>query len=308
MNKKLMKNIKAVSPVIASLMLVLVAVGAAGAFFAWQSSWQDDMTENVSDAANELSDASGGQVLTIGGSSTVYEFTKVAAPLFEEAYPGVKVDFQSGGSGAGRAAVQNGMVDIGAASSPTNIDGVVVHQVATDAVVMIHYGMNDTGDGWDFTDGDCNTTEVIAAIQDSTNVSFYDRSSKSGTEECFCNKILDSGDQIGDGDCIITAADVTQGYAGNQDLVAAFNGFTTGMHLGFTSMGQIANLDSDVTVLKFNGEVASEDNIENYDATRPITYLTLGEPTGIAKAYLTFVMGPKMNQDIAEEAEFVPMY
>ncbi len=104
------KDNAGVSPVIATLVLVLVAVAAGVAFYAWQSSWQEENTSNVNsiNAENQL---------TISGSTTVYEWTAVAAPLFEEEYPSYQVHYAGGGSTAGKNSIGKGLVDIGSASS-----------------------------------------------------------------------------------------------------------------------------------------------------------------------------------------------
>lgn len=109
LSKRLREDAIAVSPVIATLMLVLVAVGAASAFYVWQAGWQSDVQDNVGTPTTQAA-------LTIAGSTTVYEFTAVAADLFMNANPGYAISFQGGGSGAGVAAVGMGVVNIGSAS------------------------------------------------------------------------------------------------------------------------------------------------------------------------------------------------
>jgi phosphate transport system substrate-binding protein len=113
MFKRLVKNAKAVSPIIATLMLVLISVGAAGAFYVWQSGWQSDVTKKAGGADIHSS-------LSIAGSTTVYPFTAVGVELYQAANPNVKIDYQAGGSGAGVASVGTGAVDIGSASRTMN--------------------------------------------------------------------------------------------------------------------------------------------------------------------------------------------
>ena len=112
MFKRLVKNAKAVSPIIATLMLVLIAVAAAGAFFVWETNWQKGATKNVEDVTGQ----GAGQTISIGGSTTVYPFTQEAVTRFEAVNPSIRVDASQGGSGAGLAAVGKGLIDIGAIS------------------------------------------------------------------------------------------------------------------------------------------------------------------------------------------------
>ncbi len=103
------KDDRAVSPVIATLMLTLVAVGATAAFYVWQADWQNTQTGEVGDVDYQNS-------LTIAGSSTVYEFSIVGKELYQNENPSIKVDLKSGGSGSGIEAAGMGLVDIGSAS------------------------------------------------------------------------------------------------------------------------------------------------------------------------------------------------
>ena len=109
--KKLVKNAQAVSPLIATLMLVLITVAAAGAFYVWQTGWQSQQTSGI-DTTKIIQQSK----LTIGGSTTVYPFSLEAASRFEAKNPLYYVDVQQGGSDAGVKSVGTGLVDIGAAS------------------------------------------------------------------------------------------------------------------------------------------------------------------------------------------------
>ncbi len=225
MLRKLRKQTQAVSPVIATLMLVLVSVGAAGAFYAWQTGWQQDSTD-------QMSDFDGKSQLLIGGSSTVYEFTAIAAPLFEKAYPNVKVSYQAGGSGSGVIGAGEGVVDIGSASryvkstEYATYPDLIEHTVAYDAIVMIvsddNTHIDPESEGLTITDiqavyhinGGVAWANLPANVKtwalsptgpfefgnvsgnpqvnwtDGTKVNIYERADHSGTEDVFCAKLL----------------------------------------------------------------------------------------------------------------------
>jgi len=168
--RKLRKQTHAVSPVIATLMLVLVSVGSAGAFYVWQSGWQSDSLEGVKGDLRMDS-------VSIAGSTTVYEFTACAAPMFEAQHQGYKIGFQGGGSGSGVASVGTGVVDIGSASRgikasehsqypDLNGDGekdpgqtIVEHTVALDAVALC---ISDAAPGVDLTGADAESWMILA--------------------------------------------------------------------------------------------------------------------------------------------------
>ena len=144
------KAVEAVSPVVATLLLVLVAAGAAIGFGVFLNGFQKDTQENVASNAPESE-------LRIGGSSTVFDFSNAAKAPFETANPSIKIDLQKGGSGGGLTAICLGNLDIGSSSDdPTtlgawancpDLDGdgkkdsgrsIKLTKVAYDAIVMVH--------------------------------------------------------------------------------------------------------------------------------------------------------------------------
>jgi phosphate transport system substrate-binding protein len=346
--KRLVKDAQAVSPIIATLMLVLVAVGSAGAFYAWQTGWQKDNTESMSDFNTKSN-------LLIGGSSTVYEFTAIAAPLFEEVSD-IKVSYQAGGSGSGVIGVGEGVVDIGSASRYVksteyeDYPDLIEHTVAYDAIVMIVSDDNVHANNTQLTiteiqavyhiNGgvallDCpadvqtwagavppsspfiyNATDHEVQWTDGTLVNIYERADHSGTEDVFCHKLLRGDEaQLDEQDPAINCPAGNK-ITGNAALLTTLAGDPDG--LSFMSFGA-AKESNDVEMLNIdfgNGYIKpTETNIkkpvgdpEKYESYRPINYITLGEPTGYAKMYLEFVRGTMMNQDIADECGYMSIY
>ncbi len=314
--RKLKKQAYAVSPVIATLMLVLVSVGSAGAFYVWQSGWQKDVSGKAGGA--DLQDA-----LTIGGSSTVYEFTAVAAPMFEAENPNFKISFQKGGSGSGVASVGTGIVDIGSASRAVkasefskypDVDGItgkdigkdlMVHTVAYDAVVVIANGQ--TGD---VTTANLlamyNTTDATGAPAwyDRATWTTCDRSDASGTEEVFVELILGlDGSELEE----FTDYAANTSVGSNQEMISELGNANT---VGFTSYGMAKDSDLGDNILSLNSVAPSESSImgDTYDGARPINYITIGEPSGAIKQYIDFVLGPQANQDICELCGYITLY
>jgi len=131
---------KAVSPVVATLILILIAVAAAAALYLWLVAWQGGVTKGIGSPTAQYT-------VTIGGSSSVYPWSVIAANSFEQNNSNIVISINQGGSGAGDAAVCSGQVDIGASSAPVTAtqletnDGcpstVVQETVAYDAVDVI---------------------------------------------------------------------------------------------------------------------------------------------------------------------------
>lgn len=135
-----MRGKRAVSPVVATLILILIAVAAAAALYLWLVAWQGGVTKGIGAPSAQYT-------ITIGGSSSVYPWSVVAANSFEANNSNIVISINQGGSGAGDAAVCAGQVDIGASSAPVvastleSNDGcpstVVQETVAYDAVDVI---------------------------------------------------------------------------------------------------------------------------------------------------------------------------
>ena len=112
--KTLKHKLHAVSPVVATLVLIVVAIVGAIAVGLIMSRVASD-TSNQANVGNVANNAQ--ETLTIGGSTTIYPVTQAAVAAFKQAYPGIAVSDAQGGSGAGMEGVTIGALNIGAASS-----------------------------------------------------------------------------------------------------------------------------------------------------------------------------------------------
>jgi phosphate transport system substrate-binding protein len=133
------KAVEAVSPVVATLLLVLVAAGAAIGFGVFLNGFQKKTQDNVSSETPA-------ETLHIGGSSTVWELTEKALPAWKAAHPSIAIDNQEGGSGAGKQAICKGLVDIAASSSAIASSGAPGQDLATCPDVNGD-GVKDAGEG-----------------------------------------------------------------------------------------------------------------------------------------------------------------
>lgn len=268
--RKLRKQTQAVSPVIATLMLVLVTVGAAGAFYAWQTGWQQDNTE-------QMSDFDGKTNLVIGGSSTVLPFSVEAGPMFEKQFPYAKISYSAGGSGSGIIAVGEGVIELGATSRNlrssdwAKYPDLIQHTVAYDALVMItpsgnpvahlnhteiraiYYINSDPqpttipadvqsfmgnvteADGnWIYNNSNVVCWGALAPVPiQNQRVITYERSDLAGTEPVFVYLLLKGGDEVQLSELGIVSD--KSGY-GNHGVLAALKDDPAA--IGFSSFGQ----------------------------------------------------------------------
>lgn len=267
------KQVYAVSPVIATLMLVLVSVGSAGVFYVWQSNWQESTTDSVQDTEIK------GE-LTLGGSSTVYPVSVAAAEAFMDDFPQYKVQVKAGGSDTGIMGAGEGILDIGAASKDVSneyfakypdlvqitvgYDGVVpivndenphelfsINETTLAAIYAMNGGLMEECDddvaAWaealdDDNNDYINWSEVpkyagntTAFCEGDDPVIVTERTGKSsGTEECFGEKLL--GKSLG-GKQFQLSGEYAKDAQNNQGIIDIFEADTTDNLLGFMSFG-----------------------------------------------------------------------
>jgi len=252
---------------------------------------QDAETKKGENQSAELSGS-----ITIAGSTSVQPFSEVLGAKFHEKYPEVQVNVQGGGSSQGVTAAASGAADIGAASrdlKETEKDkGLVVTKIALDGVAIIvnpaNAEVNDL------------TVEQVRNIYlgNITNwqevggkdaaITVVCREEGSGTRDCFADKVMDKQDITDQAIIQNSNGAVRTTVAGDENAI------------GFVSL---AIVNDEVKALKIEGVEASLDNIKNgnYKIFRNFNYLTKGEPEGLVKEYIDFVLSDEGQSIIEEE-------
>lgn len=122
--KTFLHDAKAVSPAIATLILIVIAaVAAAGVGILVQSSQKNaqDQTANK--------DMSVMGTITTKGSTTILPISQAGAAAFMKKYPAVDLQVGAGGSAYGRMVLYTKQVDIGASSDPWPVDSKVTNGI-----------------------------------------------------------------------------------------------------------------------------------------------------------------------------------
>ncbi len=277
--KQFLHDAKAVSPAIATLILIVIAaVAAAGVGILVQSS-----QENAQDqTANKNLDVVG--EFDIKGSTTVLPVSQAEIEAFQKLYPAVSINLGGGGSGTGRALAFNKQVDMAASSDiwqtgPTTdpvtglkYDGresAVIQAAGTDAFVyetkigtgMIVVAANIPG-----------VTSINVVAESATNLtatqvggvltipfqelrSLYNgtpvvgllagvtpvqRGDDSGTEETFA-KWIGMSDSAHNGQLSASSAVEAQGNQGIRDYVASHPNSIGFVDIGFAKGGANGN-------------------------------------------------------------------
>ena len=302
--KRLLKDKRAVSPIIATLVLIVVSVIGAASVGTIMGTFSSDVAEDAS--TGEVITMSSTEIL-VAGSTTVQPVSELLAKAYMDEHQGVKVTVQGGGSGAGVASVGMGIVDIGAASrdmkgaEKDKYPDLKKHQIGGSAVVLI---ANDNVPVFNIDREQLITAYVDNdpdAITDADITTLYQRAEASGTEETFAKWLGMSEDDINA---------IIEGKTGNAGVLAAVQ--DTENSLGFVDYGYADGADdivilgivdiggsgntyehADVTGKNIKKELKNEDgNSYVTKLTRPLNYFTNGDPSSLENSYITFARSP----------------
>ena len=244
--------------------------------------------------------------LTLQGSTTVLPIAQSCAEEFMKAHPEANISVRGGGSGVGIAALIDGTVDIANASramktkelKKARAKGVnpVAHVVAKDAIAVVVHPENPvngltksqlkaiyTGaiNRWSEVGG---TSGVIVVVSRDVN---------SGTFEVFNKLALDK--QRVRPDALMQASN---------KAVATIVASTKGA-IGYVGLGYLSKKVKTIAIDEVMPSVETAKS-GTYPLARPLYMYTNGEPKGLAKEFIDFVLSPK-GQKIVKARGFVPV-
>jgi len=252
------------------------------------------------------------------GSDTIVNLALAWAEHYQEVHPEVRISVTGGGSGTGIAALINGTVDIANASrmiKPEEIEAAKANGnepyeiiIARDAIAVIVNPENPISkltlqqisdiysggiDNWKFVGGE---DRPIVRLSRETN---------SGTHIYFLEEVLRLGDKenhtLFSTDTLLMPSSEGIGAEIRQNPNA----------IGYDGLGYVTE-DMKVIAIAVDpdGEFvlpsAETVNNEKYPISRDLYMYTRGEPTGIVKVYLDWILGLEA-QEIVNELGFVPI-
>ena len=322
-NVKFLNNDEGVSPIVATLVLIVVAIVGAAAVGLIMGTFSN----SVSDQANSNNVGSqASNTILVAGSTTLYPAEVLLAKDYMSAHSGVKVTIQQGGSDAGVASAGMGIVDIGASSrAVTNADmtkypNLQPNLVGGSAVVLIGNTVGLT----DITKADLNNLYEKGTIPTGATITkVVQRQEGSGTEETFA-KWLTSADATGVSsslDGFATAeGTVADAEVGNEGVLAYVNAHPGS--IGFVDWGYVASAGSLSATTKIIGITDSSGTdytsatinaahikaqLKNSALTDSTGYvpglikslymITNGAPSPVVKDFITFAQSPSGAAD-----------
>lgn len=236
--------------------------------------------------------------LTVAGSTSIQPFADKWAEVFMEKRPGLGVNVQGGGSSAGIQACRSGACQIGMSSRPLKPDEEDLHEivVARDGLAVIVHPSNPIREmtllqvmevflgglrNWAPLGGPDRTITIVT------------REEGSGTRGAFQELVM--------GRTRIFKGAITQDSNGTVREIVAHDPYA----IGFISLGLV---NEQVRALGLDGAAASEDNIRNgsYKLVRPFLFVSQGEPTGLAKDFIDFVLSDE-GQELIKQEGLIPV-
>ncbi len=258
-------------------------------------------------AAGPAAALAGGKSITITGSTTVLPIAQKAAEEYMKKHPEVRISVAGTGSGDGIKSVIDGTADIGDASREMKPKEIKLAQgkgvspkrfvVALDCIVPVVHPSNPVSDltleqlrgiylgkirNWKEVGGRDKPIVVIS------------RDSSSGTFEVWNHKVLGKRGRVRpDAQLQASNGAVAQAVAGNKYAIGYVGiGYLNGQLKGLTVGG-----------VKASARTALD---KSYPIARALNMYTRGEPTGVVKDFIQFVLSPQGQKIVAQEG-FVPL-
>jgi phosphate transport system substrate-binding protein len=340
---KHMNNEMAVSPVVATLVLIVVAVIGAVAV----GTIMGTFSTSVSKQANAQGAASASDTnILVAGSTTVYPASVILASDYMNQHQGIKITVQGGGSGAGVTAAGEGIADIGSTSSAvttaqmTAYPNLKTFQIGARSVVWI-VNANSKATVANQTDIQNLIIGNSIGTGDMTGINkLIQRSDASGTESTAAKWVGNSTYYSGDS-AFDNIPGPTASYSGNAGVLAEINGNTAGNELGFVDLGYVYSSTgavlsgaTNVIVLPVKnvagntytfttganlranclqsvkdmmaGTPQSTSYTSNYPQTLDsgLWYVTNGNPSSVVQDFINFAQSPNGATDLQSAGDF----
>lgn len=262
------------------------------------SSSSGDSKDSKGNASNK-DEASGS--ITISGSSAMQPLVLAAAEKFMDKHPKADIQVQAGGSGAGLSQVSEGSVQIGNtdvfAEEKDGIDAKALkdHKVAVvgmAAAVNPEVGVKDiTKDELKkiFTGKIKNWKELGGKDQ---KITLVNRPDSSGTRATFVKYALDGA---------TPAEGITEESSNNvQKIIAETPGA-----IGYLAFSYLK--EDKITPLSIDGVKPEESNVESgkYTIWAYEHSYTKGEPEGLAKQFLDYLMSDEVQKEIVKDQGYI---
>ncbi|SDC23930.1 phosphate ABC transporter substrate-binding protein [Shouchella lonarensis] len=276
------------------------AIAAASLFLLAACGSSSDVSQ--SNTEGEKSEASVSGSILVAGSSAMQPLVAAAAEEFEAENKDASVSVQAGGSGQGLLSVSNGQSDIG------NSDVFAEEKDEIDAGALVNHPIAVVGMGPAahpevgienlskqqlidiFTGKVTNWSEVGGADVD---VTIVNRPDSSGTRDTFVNYALDGATPV---------EGITEE---SSNAVRQIISETAGA-IGYLAFSYY---DGSVTPLQVDDVEQTDENVTSgkYPIWAYMHSYTKGEPEGLTKDFIDYMLADTVQQEIIPELGYIPV-
>lgn len=241
--------------------------------------------------------------VTVSGSTTVQPLAEKLAEAFMTENTGVRIDVQGGGSSVGVKAAGQGTSDIGMASREIKESEMVefpnlkIFVIARDGIAIVAHPDVPVSDLTveqvrDIFSGKVTNWKDFGG--EDHNIIVVSREEGSGTRGAFEEMVMGE-------DALITATAILQASNGSIRTTVS----TTPYSIAYLSFGY---LDDTIKTISIDGVAPTEPNAADgsYPIVRPLNMLTDGEPEGMVKAFLDFILS-EAGQKLVVEDGYIPV-
>ena len=233
--------------------------------------------------------------IIVSGSTSVQPYAEILAEEYGLHHPDKEVDVIGGGSSAGIQAAEAGTADIGMSSRTLkeSEEWLWSVEIAKDGLALIIHPDNPVANltleqvraiyALEIT----KWSELGANLPDA-KIHVITREEGSGTRSAFEDLVMDNKR--------ITPKAIVQDSNGAIKQAVGNDKNS----IGFISLGVV---DANVKALQLDGVAATWDNVVNgsYALFRPFLFVTDGEPTGLAKDFIDYILSPQGQQLLISE-------
>lgn len=243
--------------------------------------------------------------LTLAGSSTIQPVAEVLGQKFEQLHPEAQINVQGGGSSVGITAPQSGLADIGMVSRALHADEaqkLTPTTFAIDGIALIVHANNPLGglsreQVVDIYTGTISNWQALG--WNDTRIVVVNKEEGRATLELFAQYFGLTGKFVRDAVIIGPNGQAIATVAGNPQALA---------YVSIGSAEVAVAQGTPIKLLTLDGVAATSANVKRgtYGLLRPLNFVTVGLPQGLAKEFLDFALTPT-GQQIVTEQEFVPV-
>jgi phosphate transport system substrate-binding protein len=258
------------------------------------------------------------QTIINKGSDTMVNLALAWAEAYTAQHPEARISVTGGGSGTGIAALINGTVDVANASramKPEEVESArangiepVEHIVASDAIAVVVNPTNPVSALTIDQLSDIFTGKITRWREvggEDRPIVLLSRESNSGTHIYFLENVVRKGEE-----------DNQSLFSPDTLLMPSSEGISAEIRqnpnaIGYDGLGYVTLDQKTISVARKAGEPYIPPSIEtvkdgSYPIARVLYMYTNGQPTGIIRQYLDWIMSED-GQEIVEELGFVPL-